>query len=114
MRHYFILALLLFLTGCSSYTPIAKIPKRYPPVASATLVQAVPSGAQYIGNLKIVPTDANLSLNEKRATKSLLKKAAKYGARYVYIVHSEKTNYDFWRLGWEQGDGVSIEAELFR
>ena len=52
------------------------------------------------------------SNNASKATHVLQKKAARAGARYVYITKMVNTNDGYW---WEKdwGEGFVIEAELY-
>ncbi len=101
--------------------PIVKTLKRYPPVESAQFVETVPYTAEYIGTIKVVPRDYSFEVKDayNTALRSLQKAAAKAGANYIYVTYSTAPNKDFYSdlfnaFAKDYGEGVTIEAELYR
>ena len=110
-----LLILCCLCSSCAIYLPIPKIEKYYPPTQETTIITEVHNDMIYIGKLKVVPSDNSFSFNKKRATKVLIKKAKKYGARFVFIkgINTTSSDYVFIPWDWTWGDGVTIEAELY-
>ena len=110
-----ILLISLFLAGCSpAFVPIVRTYGYNKPTEFAAIVEQVPENATYIGTISIVPNDHTYfrSNNASKAAHILQKKAARAGARYVYITKMVNTNNGYW---WEKdwGEGFIIEAELY-
>lgn len=112
-----LIALCCIMTGCiAQYFPIAKIEKYYAPTVTAKIISSVSPDMIYIGKLKMVPSDNSFSFDKEKAIAALLKEAANNGANYVYIKGLNSTSSDYEAISWDQtfGDGVTIEAELYR
>lgn len=114
------LTILLFcVTICCScspiFVPIVKTYGYYPPSYSAKITTTIPSNAEYIGTIAIVPNDHPVIMgwDKNLLYQTLEKEAAKAGANYVYITNIESSNVDYW-FNYEEGDGFSIRAELYR
>jgi len=117
MKNWKLLGGFVFLVfvGCSSaFVPIVYTYGYHAPTYYAAIVEQIPTNAKYIGTISIVPNDHTFfrSNDASKATHVLQKKAAKAGARYVYITKMVNTNNGYW---WEQdwGEGFLIEAELY-
>lgn len=80
------------------------------------IVDQIPRNSEYIGKIKIVPSDFSNSFNKDSALNSLKKNGCKYGARYIYILNMESSGSDFMNTHLDRtfGDGYTIEAELYR
>lgn len=112
-----LIALCCIMTGCiTQYFPIAKIEKYYAPTVTAKIIPSVSPDMVYIGKLKMVPSDNSFSFDKEKAIAALLKEAAHNGANYVYVKGLNSTSSDYEAISWDQtfGDGVTIEAELYR
>ena len=117
-----ILSVLCVLFSCShKYLPMVKTIKQYPPVSYAAYVKAVPSSAEYIGTIKVVPRDYSFqtSGDYEKAIKNLQEAAAKAGANYIYVTYVTAPNTDYYSrffnaLTQDFGEGLTIEAELYR
>lgn len=112
-----LIALCCIMTGCiTQYFPIAKIEKYYAPTVTAKIISSVSPDMIYIGKLKMVPSDNSFSFDKEKAIAALLKEAANNGANYVYVKGLNSTSSDYEAISWDQtfGDGVTIEAELYR
>lgn len=112
---YFLFFICMTLFGCSpAFVPIVHTYGYHKPTEFAAIVEQVPENAKYIGTISIVPNDHVFyrGNNASKATHTLQKKAARAGARYVYITKMVNTNNGYW---WEQdwGEGFLIEAELY-
>ena len=114
--------IMLALFSCShKYLPMVKTIKQYPPVPYATYVNAVSSSAEYIGTIKMVPRDYSFQTRRdyETAIKNLQDAAAKAGANYIYVTHVTAPNTDYYNqffnaLAQDYGEGLTIEAELYR
>ena len=106
---------LLLCASCSSFVPIVKTYGYYPPTNMAIIVENVPVDAEYIGTIAIHPNDHPLirGWDKERLYIKLKEAAAKAGARYIYIVNFESSNVDYW-FNYDNGDGYSVRAELYR
>ncbi len=105
------------MTGCiAQYFPIAKIEKYYAPTVTAQIISSVSSEMIYIGKLKMVPSDNSFSFDKEKAMGALLREAAHNGANYVYIKGLNSTFSDYESVHGDRawGDGITIEAELYR
>lgn len=112
-----LIALCCIMTGCiAQYFPIAKIEKYYAPTVTAKIISSVSPDMIYIGKLKMVPSDNSFSFDKETAMAALLREAAHNGANYVYIKGLNKTSSDYesFHVDLTCGDGVTIEAELYR
>ncbi len=112
-----LIVLCSIMTGCiTQYFPIAKIEKYYAPTVTAQIISSVSSDMVYIGKLKMVPSDNSFSFDKEKAIAALLKEAANNGANYVYVKGLNSTSSDYEAIPWDLtfGDGVTIEAELYR
>ena len=114
MKLLFVFICLVFV-GCSpAFVPIVRTNAYYKPNDFAAIVEQIPANAKYIGTISIVPNDHTFfrSNDASKATHVLQKKAARAGARYVYITKMVNTNDGYW---WEKdwGEGFVIEAELY-
>ena len=115
IRHLLFLFWSMTLVGCSpAFVPIVHTYGYNKPTEFAAIVEYVPENAKYIGTISIVPNDHTYfrGNNASIATHVLQEKAARAGARYVYITKMVNTNNGYW---WEQdwGEGFLIEAELY-
>jgi hypothetical protein len=117
MKNLFIFAILCLLlcASCSSFVPIVKTYGYYPPTNMAIIVENVPVDAEYIGTIAIHPNDHPLirGWDKERLYIKLKEASAKAGARYIYIVNVESSNVDYW-FNYDNGDGYSVRAELYR
>lgn len=82
----------------------------------AEIIEIVPNHIVYIGKIKLVPNDNSISFDKDKAMKELKKYACEYGARYIYITHIEASQSDFRYIHIDRsfGDGITIEANLYR
>lgn len=109
-------------TSCAhKYLPIVKTERYYPPVIHAKIVDQIPAGAIYIGTIKMVPRDYAFptSRDINKALNNMLEAAAHAGARYVYIRQITAPSSDYYSsfarfVSSQFGEGLTVEAELFR
>ena len=123
MKKFFPITLIcLVLMSCShKYLPIVKTNRYYPPVATAQYVNAVPTNAEYIGTIKVVPRDYSFQTRSdyETAIKNLQEAAAQAGANYIYVTYVTAPNTDYYYRFFNAvtesfGEGFVVEAELYR
>jgi glycine betaine/choline ABC-type transport system substrate-binding protein len=106
---------LILCTSCNSFVPIVKTYGYYPPTSNAIIVNNIPASAEYIGTIAIHPNDHPLfsGWDKERLYTQLKTAAANAGARYIYITNLEASSVDYW-FNYDNGDGFSVRAELYR
>ncbi len=119
MKDYIFLLLLTFLlNSCVSiYEPIVHVNKYYAPVQSAIIVTEAPANSTYIGTIKTVPHDNSHPFADdiNKAKSVLLQAAAEAGAKYIILTNYQKPTSDYHsHIDYEYGDGITLEAEMYR
>lgn len=120
MKKFVFLFSVMCLTACNIYTPIVHVNRYFSPTTSVEILAEPPTNFQtYFGTVKVVATDNFFPTDKdyQRAIETLLEVAKRCGANYIYIRNYDSRTSDFKYLRFldqDYGEGVTIEAELYR